>query len=153
GRAGRFDGRVTVQGDVEVSGDVTAHDLVIKGGDFAEEFELADGLCVVDPGTVVVLGDDGDIRPSCRAYEKRVVGVVSGAGDYAPGIVLDRRRSGGARVPIALLGKVFCKADASGGPIEVGDLVTTSAVPGHAMRAGSPLEAFGSVIGKAMGAL
>jgi len=48
---------------------------------------------------------------------------------------------------------VFCKADATGGPIEVGDLLTTSGTPGHAMKASDPLQAFGAVIGKAMGSL
>ena len=35
-------------------------------------------------------------------------------------------------------------------PIEVGDLLTTSATPGHAMKATDPLKAFGAVIGKAL---
>ena len=52
--------------------------------------------------------------------------------------------------PIALLGKVFCKVDAQFGPIEVGDLLTTSPTQGHAMRVADPLRAFGAVIGKAL---
>jgi hypothetical protein len=53
-------------------------------------------------------------------------------------------------VPLALLGKVFCKVDAQYSPIEVGDLLTTSPTIGHAMKADDPLKAFGSVIGKAL---
>ena len=48
------------------------------------------------------------------------------------------------------MGKVFCKVDAQFGAIEVGDLLTTSPTPGHAMKANDPLKAFGSVIGKAL---
>jgi hypothetical protein len=53
-------------------------------------------------------------------------------------------------MPIALMGKVYCKVDASYGAIEVGDLLTTSSTPGHAMKANDPMKAFGSVIGKAL---
>ena len=54
------------------------------------------------------------------------------------------------RVPVALVGKVFCKVDARDVAIEVGDLLTTSPTPGHAMKAADPLQAFGTVIGKAL---
>jgi hypothetical protein len=47
--------------------------------------------------------------PSKRAYDKQVAGVISGAGDYKPGIVLDKQQSSKTRKPIALLGKVYCK--------------------------------------------
>jgi hypothetical protein len=43
--------------------------------------------------------------------------------------------------------------DASYGPIEVGDLLTTSETPGHAMKAADASRAFGAVIGKALSAL
>ena len=81
---------------------------------------------------------------------RRVAGVVSGAGDYRPAIVLDRRASQRIRKPIALLGKVYCKVDADFGAIEVGDLLTTSDTPGHAMKTTDPMRAFGAVIGKAL---
>ena len=51
------------------------------------------------------------------------------------------------------MGKVYCKADALFGPIQVGDLLTTSSMPGHAMKASDPAKAFGAVIGKALGSL
>ena len=53
-------------------------------------------------------------------------------------------------MPIALIGKVYCKVDTSYGAIEVGDLLTTSPTSGHAMKARDPLKAFGAVIGKAL---
>jgi hypothetical protein len=45
---------------------------------------------------------------------------------------------------------VYCKVDAQYGSVEVGDMLTTSPTPGHAMRALDPLKAFGCVIGKAL---
>jgi len=53
-------------------------------------------------------------------------------------------------VAVALVGKVYCKADAQYSPIGVGDLLTTSETPGHAMKAVEPAKAFGSIIGKAL---
>jgi hypothetical protein len=51
---------------------------------------------------------------------------------------------------VALSGRVFVKADASAGPIRPGDLLTTSAVPGHAMKVADHDRAQGAVLGKAM---
>ena len=48
------------------------------------------------------------------------------------------------------MGRVYCKVDANHGAIEVGDLLTTSSTPGHAMKASDPLRSFGAVIGKAL---
>ncbi len=141
GRGGRLAGRF--EGDVEVTGDIR-----LVNADCAEDFNIGVDLSV-EPGTVMVLGEEGALFPSLHAYDKRVAGVISGAGDYKPGIVLDKQESGGNRQPVALLGKVFCKVDAQYGAIEVGDLLTTSPTPGHAMKADDPLKAFGSVIGKA----
>ena len=98
----------------------------------------------------MVLGEEGKLEQSRKAYDKRVAGVVSGAGDYKPGIVLDKQQSKNIRQPIALLGKVYCKIDTQYGAIEVGDLLTSSPTPGHAMKAEDPLKAFGTVIGKAL---
>jgi hypothetical protein len=134
-----FEGSVTVTGDV----------ILPNAADCAEDFDIA-GAETVEPGTVMVLCDEGTLQPSAHAYDKRVAGVISGAGDYRPGIVLDKQQGGGNRSPVALLGKVFCNVDASLAPIEVGDLLTTSGTPGHAMRVEDPLRAFGAVIGKAL---
>ena len=136
--AGRF------EGDVEVTGDIR-----LLNADCAEDFDICETE-QIEPGTVMVLGEDGRLQQSQNAYDKRVAGVVSGAGDYKPGIVLDKQSSTHNRQPIALLGKVYCKTDASFGAIGIGDLLTTSPTPGHAMRADDAARAFGSVIGKAL---
>lgn len=144
GHAGFFRGNVHVTGVLSVD-----QDICCTNADCAEEFDLANPE-LVDPGTVVVLGAEGSLHRSQRAYDKRVAGVISGAGDYRPAIVLDRQGQTAGRKPVALLGKVFCKVDASYAPIEVGDLLTTSDTPGHAMKADDPRNAIGAVIGKAL---
>jgi hypothetical protein len=137
--AGRF------LGDVEVTGDIR----LTNGQDCAEDFDLANADCV-EPGTVMVLTNAGVLAPSQFAYDTRVVGVISGAGEYKPGIILGSQESTPNRKPVALLGKVYCKVDSQYGPVDTGDLLTTSPTPGHAMRASDQQQAFGSVIGKAM---
>lgn len=144
---------VETNGDVRVIGDVrVTGDIILTNADCAEDFDITD-TDLVEPGTVMVLGEEGALYPSQQAYDRRVAGVVSGAGDYKPGIVLDKQQSSNTRQPIALLGKVFCKVDAQYGAIEVGDQLTTSPTPGHAMKADDPAKAFGTVIGKALRSL
>ncbi len=123
-------------------------DIGFANADCAEEFDLADEGA--EPGTVMVLDDEGRLIASRTPYDRRVAGVVTGAGDYRPGIVLDRRDTSTPRTAIALTGKTYCKVDARHGPIAVGDLLTTSLTPGHAMRASEQARAFGAVIGKAL---
>jgi len=139
-------------GDVQVTQHVIVHgDVLCTGGDLAEEF-TAVGLLPADPGNVVVLAGDGQVRVSEEPYDRRVAGIVSGAGNYRPGIVLDRQTDAN-RCPLALTGKVWCKVDADCAPIETGDMLTTSSTPGHAMRASDHARAFGAVIGKALTSL
>ena len=142
GKGGRLAGKF--EGNVEVTGDI-----IMQNADCAEDFTIA-GAGNVEPGTVMVLDEGGTVRPSDQAFDTRVAGVVSGAGTYKPALVLDRRADGTHRQPVALLGKVFCKVDATFGPIRLGDLLTSSPTPGHAMRAADASKAFGAVLGKAL---
>lgn len=140
GPAGFFKGNVVVTGDV-----------VLSGADCAENFDVAEaGAGELEPGTVVVINPQGALNESRQAYDRSVAGVVSGAGECRPGVILDARPSPKARVPVALVGKAYCKVDAGLGPIEVGDMLTTSYTPGHAMKATDRNRAFGAVIGKAL---
>ncbi len=148
--AGYFDGNVQVVGDASVSGNLSVvGDIVLEGADCAEEFDLQAALDL-DPGTVVVLDRNGALEASSQSYDRKVAGVISGAGEFRPGVVLDRRVTDRKRAPIALVGKVYCKVDAQYGAVEVGDLLTTSPTSGHAMRASDAARAFGAVIGKAL---
>jgi hypothetical protein len=143
GPAGHFDGNVVV------TGTLTANVDIVLGADCAEEFDVA-ATGEIEPGMVMVLNQQGALQPSQQAYDKKVAGVVSGAGDYKPGIILDKKESSEGRMAVALVGKVYCKVDAHYAPIEMGDLLTTSPTFGHAMKATDPLKAFGAVIGKAL---
>ena len=123
-------------------------DIVLRNADCAEDFDVA---APVAPGNVMVLGDGGRLRRCDKAYDKAVVGVVSGAGRFKAALVLDRRDAASTdRQPIALMGKTYCRVDASKGAVAVGDLLTTSDVPGHAMVASDPSRAFGAILGKAL---
>lgn len=124
-------------------------DIVLQNADCAEDFDVAPSA-LVEPGAVVSLDEDGRLRPTDKPYDTRVAGVISGAGDCKPGLVLDRTATCHDRRPVALVGKVYCKVDADYAPIQIGDLLTTSSTVGHAMKADDPRRAFGAVIGKAM---
>ena len=127
-------------------------DIRLLNADAAEEFE-ASSEDPLGPGDVMVLGHDGRLRLCDTPYDRRVAGVVSGAGGHRPGIILGHDESRPGRVELALIGRVYCKVVADDGAIAVGDLLTTSSVPGHAMRVREQERAFGAVIGKAMGRL
>jgi hypothetical protein len=135
---------VTIDGTVTVNNDV-----VLSGADCAEEFDVCNSEGPI-PGAVVVIGTGGILQPCEESYDKKVAGVVSGGGPLKPGIILDRQPLSLNRHPIALVGKVFCRVDASYASIEVGDLLTTSKTKGHGMKALDPLRAFGATIGKAL---
>jgi len=159
--AGQFDGAVKVKLDLNIGGNhnVTGNvnvvgDLVLTnpGADCAEQFDLNPSE-IADPGTVMVIDDTGALRRSSRSYDRAVAGVVSGAGAYRPAIVLDQLPSSKSRTTIALLGKVYCKVDANICSIAAGDLLTTSDIPGHAMKVTDFSRGFGAVIGKALAPL
>jgi hypothetical protein len=146
GKGGRLAG--FFEGDVVVTQKLTvAVDIVLSGADCAEDFDVAQA---VDPGSVMIVDADGILGLSTAAYDKRVAGVVSGAGSYRPGMVLDKKEESKERLPIGLVGKVYCKVEANSAPIEVGDLLTSSDHPGHAMKACDHNRAFGAVLGKAL---
>jgi hypothetical protein len=118
--------------------------------DCAELFDIADGT-EAEPGTVMVIDHDRTVRASEVAYDTRVAGAVSGAGSTQPGLLLGVE--GERSVPIALAGTVTVKMTADERPVEVGDLVVSSPVTGHAMAAEDPTRSFGAVIGKTLGSL
>jgi hypothetical protein len=148
GKEGRISARDS-NGKETLLVDGAGGDIVFQNADCAEEFDFACGDDV-EAGTVVVIDAQGRLRPSEKPYDRKVAGIVSGAGDCRPALLLDRKSEGQKRLPVALVGKVYCKVDACLAKIEVGDLLTTSATPGHAMKASDPLRAFGSVLGKAL---
>ena len=138
----RSGGRETVRIDGKIG------DVVLANADGAEEFEIDEEVGPVEPGCVLVIGDESRLRLADRPYDRRVAGIVSGANGL-PGIVLGRSPDG-RRVPLALFGKVNGKVDATETPVLAGDLLTTSQTLGYAMRAEAGERATGALIGKAL---
>jgi hypothetical protein len=131
------------QGLVQVGGD-RVHDT-------AEVFDLATRTGVI-PGSVMAAdaGGSGALRLSDAPYERRAVGVISGAGGFQHGIVIGTRADGSRDLPIALAGQTYVRVTAENGAIAAGDLLVSSSTPGAAMRATDMQRAFGAVIGKAL---
>jgi len=146
---GKANGGLVERVRITANGMTLPGDIILTGADCAEYFHVVSPI-LPEPGTVLVIDKEGSLRESSEAYDKKVAGVVSGAGEYRHGILLDGRPSNEPRVALALTGKVYCKVDAQYSPIEVGDMLTTSPTPGHAMKATEAVKAFGSVIGKAL---
>jgi hypothetical protein len=96
----------------------------------------------------------GWLRLAEKAYDRTVAGIVSGANGLNPGLIMTQQaKAAGGTSPVALSGRVYCWADASNGPIRPGDLLTTSEVPGHAMKVTDYPKAQGAILGKAMTSL
>ncbi|HMN41111.1 MAG TPA: hypothetical protein PKE29_09710 [Phycisphaerales bacterium] len=144
---------------LQVNGNIRARVVIIEGGaDLAESYDVAAaGETKPTPGMVVSIDPDrvGKLRVASRAYDRAVAGIISGADGVAPGLVLGQKGTvaDGAH-PIANVGRVWCWVDAdAGGAVSPGDLLTTSATPGHAMRVGEGAPCGGAVLGKAMSPL
>jgi hypothetical protein len=111
GHVSGVDGRILVLdkfGKATIQLEGATGDIVLSNADCAEDFDLAAAVQAT-AGTVMVLDAEGMLLPCSEAYDPKVAGVISGAGEHKPGIVLDRRESSGNRVSVALLGKVFAK--------------------------------------------
>lgn len=152
---GRFVGVGTLDPQVKlhVVGTTRTNVLEITGGsDLAEPFDIQAEVALL-PGMLVAIDPDrpGQLKVASQAYDRTVAGVVSGAGGVNPGMLMGQKGSvADGSHPVALTGRVFALADASAGPIQPGDLLTTSSLPGHAMKVSDHSKAQGAVIGKAM---
>ncbi len=126
--------------------------LAISGADLAEKFPVSEK---VTPGTVVEIDPEnaGKLRTARGAYNRRVAGVVSGAGDLPAGAILGNLPGYENAPPIALSGRVWVKCDASRSAIQIGDLLTTADKAGCAMAVADQMRASGATLGKAMTSL
>lgn len=93
-----------------------------------------------DPGTVLIFGGDSEVTVSKMLSDTRLAGVVT----TDPGFIMGKDMEG-VRACIALQGRVPCKVV---GRVKKGEMLTTSAVAGHATRALDPK--IGTIIGKAL---
>jgi hypothetical protein len=149
------------QARLDVVGRTRTGSLEITGGaDFAEHFDVnvakTSGEAIttkVEAGMVVSIdpAHPGKLALSTQAYDRRVAGIISGAGGVKPGMMMSQEGTlADGQYPVALSGRVYCWVDASQGAVEPGDLLTTSDTPGHAMKVADREKAQGAIIGKAM---
>ncbi len=131
--------------------DVSTGDPVIelgKGLDYAEGFDVSASEAPA-AGTVMVIDalNPGKLAVSGSSYDTKVAGIVAGAQGVGSGV---RLGAGRFDCDVALAGRVYCNVDASEVGVEAGDLLTTSDVPGHAMKATDYEKGRGAILGKAM---
>ena len=148
---------MTPEYDLDVNGTTRTGVLKITGGsDLSESFDVDSGALKIVPGLVVSIDplNPGKLVISKEPYDHKVVGIISGAGGVLPGMIMSQvGTEADGEFPVALTGRVYCWVDATNGPVEPGDLLTTSAVPGHAAKVTDRDKAAGAVIGKAMSGL
>jgi len=129
---------------------VLSDNLVTPGGTFDIAEEIAGNPEEeLEPGDVLIVdssASDWHVTKSTRPYDSRLAGVFT----TAPGVYMSfdgmsvggggmdfSQYSGtdhGGSVPLALAGRVPVKVCSQNGPIRKGDLLTTSSMPGHAMK-------------------
>ena len=70
-----------------------------------------------------------------------------------PGLILQAEGLLAQGTQVALSGRVYALATAAHGRIKPGDLLTTSEIAGHAMKATDPTLSCGAIVGKALTSL
>jgi hypothetical protein len=122
---------------------ITIQEIPATGADLAELYATRDES--LEAGDVVSLDETlaVGVKKSEKVYDGDIIGIVS----TAPALVIGGIKDPNVKaVPIALSGRVPVKVITENGPIKAGDLLTSSSVPGVAMRATKA----GQIIGQAM---
>jgi hypothetical protein len=124
----------------------------VAGSDFAESLPARGNKSDYEPGDVLVASTKaaGQVEKTNRPYDVRVAGIYS----TRPGM-LGAEKAGATRidageVPVAIVGIVPTKVSTINGKIQVGDLLTTSSLPGYAMRCADRAKCVGAIVGKAL---
>jgi hypothetical protein len=107
---------------------------------YADLAEFYEGDQEYEPGTVLVFGGDKEVTTTDNINDTRLAGIVS----TDPAYMMNAEQTG-IKVCIALAGRVPCKVV---GRVKKGDMLTTSATVGYAVKALNPT--LGAVIGKAL---
>ena len=129
--AGAFD----VSEDYHVSpNEAGAGDVVVIASQAKQSSEIASS-------SATPRDDGSSVMKSTTPYDNTVIGVVS----TKPGIRLSQDNSTDSQ-PVAISGRVPVKVSTINGNISKGDFLTSSSIPGVAMKATKP----GQVIGKAL---
>lgn len=139
--------RVARSGDVLADENYYGSGFVTGNADLAERVKVTEP---VEPGDLLVFDPDnpGEYRKNDKPYSPLAAGVVS----TSPGMLLSEI---GKQHPvaIALVGTVPVKVNTENGPIDPGDLLTSSSKPGFAMACENITLCSGVIIGKALNGL
>ena len=127
-------------GSAVVSGTWTLSGGASFQATYADLAEYYEGDQEYESGTVLVFGGDKEVTTTTMINDTRSAGVVT----TNPAYTMNQDQKG-IKVCIALAGRVPCKVV---GRIKKGDMLTTSATPGYAVKALNPT--LGSIIGKAL---
>ena len=156
-------------GDIELrlrrNGNLSIDGAFSSGGaDYADLMLINGDETTLAPGDVLVIGANGRIELSTAANDRRVAGVYSTrpslvGNEWAEETEYDVLAADApvdSKVPVALVGVVPVKVSAENGAIVPGDLLTTAALAGHAMKAtpvnvqGVEIYPTGTILGKAL---
>jgi len=137
GNAGSVYGKATFEGQFSLVGGSTM--IATYSADLAEYYE---GDAEYDVGTVVIFGGDKEITTTTTINDTALAGVVSSTEKAAYVMYSD---CPGLKNLVALAGRVPCKVV---GRVKKGDMLTTSATAGYAVKALNPT--LGAIIGKAL---
>ena len=124
-------------------GTVFAKATSAQYADLAENYQ-ADASYV--PGTVIIFGGVNEVTISNISHDTAVAGVVS----TNPAYLMNSKINAEYISAVALQGRVPCLVR---GPINKGDLVVTSDIPGIAQRMDKKLYEPGCIIGKSLDAI
>ncbi|HSW97599.1 MAG TPA: hypothetical protein VLF89_07280 [Candidatus Saccharimonadales bacterium] len=148
----RIGGSLCVKGTLSsacagnTAGTIYATNTTVQSADVAENYVSSQTL---EPGDVIMPASDGNnqaVIKTTSAYQSQTIGIVS----TKPGVTLNSDAQKDVQhpnlYPIALQGRVPVKVSTMNGDIHTGDLLTSSSVPGVAMKATKA----GQIIGKAL---
>lgn len=137
---------------IRQDGTVSVPVLEVRGADIVEKFKSKE---TIEAGMIVTI-DENDIKnykTTNKAYQKGVVGIVSGANGVKHGMLLEQDDALAGNTKVAIAGRVYVKATSQNGAIKAGDFITSSDKAGYAMKSTNRHKAYGSVIGKALTSL
>ncbi len=120
-----------------LAGRIYAESSTVTAIDLAENYPSKDNT--LEPGDLVIADPNNTeyVKRSENSYQGSILGIVS----TKPGILLggfgdeERRFGNDKKYPIALAGRIPTKVSTENGPIKPGDYLTSSSIPGVAMKA------------------
>lgn len=140
---------VRSSGDVRADGTFTS-----PANDFAEMIAVEGQPSDYEPADLLVLSQSGSARLSSSPNATNIIGVYSTKPAFLGGAGESEEEDD--RIPVAITGIVPLKASTENGAIVPGDLLTSSSIPGHAMKAspvtidGVTFYLPGTILGKAL---